>query len=62
MTYKLALGLTWLGFAIVTVVAYAQAPEVTPGCRYATSLPTLTDKQRVVVQCDVNGRLIIGTR
>lgn len=60
MTYKLALGLTWVaigagivGYAFATV----QAPNTLAGCQYNTTPPTLTDGQLVTLQCDVNGNL-----
>lgn len=60
MTYKLALGATWVvigamafGYALATV----QAPNTLAGCQYNATPPTLTDGQLVTLQCDVNGNL-----
>lgn len=37
----------------------SQTPSSVPGCVYNSSLPTLTDRQTVTIQCDVNGRIIV---
>lgn len=38
--------------------AISQAPGELPGCQYNATPPTLSDKQTVVIQCDVNGKII----
>ena len=35
------------------------APGSFPGCVYNSSLPTLSNKQTTVLQCDVHGQLIL---
>lgn len=45
--------------AIVFVRAQQTAPSSLPGCVYNASLPTLSDRQQTVLQCDINGKLIL---
>lgn len=52
--YALGVFLSAIGSAL------AQAPEVTPGCVYNTTLPTLATGQRVAWQCDSSGRLVVS--
>lgn len=56
--------LLWIGLGTIVLAgglaAYvqAQAPGEFPGCQYNATPPTLSDKQTVVIQCDVNGKII----
>ncbi len=52
---KIAYQLIFLGLLLVP--ALGQTPNVIPGCIYLASPPTLTNKQRSPLLCDVNGNL-----
>lgn len=55
----------WLWvFVIIVLIAIGrgqtqQAPNSLPGCQYNATPPTLTDKQAVSLQCDINGKLLL---
>lgn len=44
---------------VSAVRSQQQAPSNLPGCQYNASLPTLGDNQTVVLQCDINGKLLV---
>lgn len=56
--------LIWIGLGTIALAgglaAYvqAQAPSELAGCVYNATPPTLSDKQTVVIQCNVNGKII----
>ncbi len=45
------------GVMILFTTVSAQSPSSRPGCVYNSTLPTLTDKQIVALQCDSSGKL-----
>lgn len=44
---------------VSAIIAQTRAPTSLPGCQYNASLPTLSDKQTTVLQCDSSGRLLL---
>ena len=61
MKWQLVLGLTLMVLTCASVLVFAQptAPADVNGCVYNAVLPTLTDKQSRVFQCDSSGRFIV---
>lgn len=60
--HKIGLGL--VGAAILGALGtYAlgqqSSPTDLPGCVYNSGGVTLSDKQSVVIQCDVNGKILV---
>ncbi len=65
MNAKIALWLSWAFFVGAAFGSWAWAqprgPETIPGCIYNATPPSLSDKQSVSLQCDVNGKLKVTT-
>jgi hypothetical protein len=53
-----------MGALISALVSYSMAqpttPGVIPGCVFNSVLPTLTNGQQTVLQCDTNGKLRVN--
>lgn len=43
--------------AATLVLSQQTSPNELPGCIYNATPPTLSDKQSIVIQCDINGKI-----